>query len=32
MLKIKEEYNKRCEEIYYMILAAYMDKCFVNSY
>lgn len=27
MLKIKEEYNKRCEEIYYMILAAYMDKC-----
>lgn len=27
MLKIKEEYNKRCEEIYYMILAAYMDEC-----
>lgn len=28
MFETKEkEYSKRCEEIYYMILAAYMDKC-----
>ena len=28
MFETKEkEYSKRCEEIYYMVLAAYMDKC-----
>lgn len=30
MLKIKEEYNKRREEIYYMIHDAYMDKCILE--
>lgn len=30
MLKIKEEYNKRREEIYYMIRDAYMDKCILE--
>ena len=30
MHKIKEEYNKRREEIYYMIHDAYMDKCILE--
>lgn len=30
MLRIKEEYNKRREEIYYMIHDAYMDKCILE--
>lgn len=30
MLKTKEEYNKRREEIYYMIHDAYMDKCILE--